>query len=102
MLLGARRNKRQTSLTIRFPGRASDINGAMKLRKVIQKQFRRDKDGASVAGGLNAVVSASVNEPGRSETSVRSHTRIVQRNGRTEGFETGPETDSGLRKEETK
>jgi hypothetical protein len=70
----------------------------MKLRKVIQKRLRRDGDGVSVAGGLNAVVSASVNEPGRSETSVHSRTRIVQRNGRTEVFET--ESDTGSGKEE--
>jgi hypothetical protein len=66
----------------------------MKLRKVIQKQFRRNRDGISVAGGVDAVVSASVNEPGRTETSVRSHTRIVQRNGRTEIYEAEPETGS--------
>jgi hypothetical protein len=72
----------------------------MKLRKVIQKHLRRDGDGVSVAGGLNAVVSAAVNEPGRSETSVHSHTRIVQRNGRTEVFETGSDMGSG--KEEPK
>jgi hypothetical protein len=72
----------------------------MKLRKVIQKQLRRDADGVSVAGDVNAVVSASVNEPGTTETNVRSHTRIVQRNGRTEVFETESDTDSG--KEEPK
>jgi hypothetical protein len=72
----------------------------MKLRKVIQKRFGHDADGVSVAGGLNAVVSASVNESGESKTSVRSHTRIVQRNGRTEVFETESDDDSG--KEEPK
>jgi hypothetical protein len=72
----------------------------MKLRKVIQRQIRRNADGVSVAGGLDAVVSANVNEPGTTETSVRSKTRIVQRNGRTEVFET--ETDAGSGKEETK
>jgi hypothetical protein len=72
----------------------------MKLRKVIQKRLRRDGDGVSVAGGLDAVVSANVNEPGRSETNVRSHTRIVQRNGRTEVFETESQSDSA--KEEHK
>jgi hypothetical protein len=72
----------------------------MKLRKVIQKRLRRDADGVSVAGGINAVVSASVNEPGTTETKVRSHTRIVQRNGKTEVFETESDTDSG--KEEPK
>lgn len=71
----------------------------MKLRKVIQRHIAGEKDGVSVAGGLDAVVSANVNEPGTTETSVRSHTRIVQRNGQTEVFET--ETDSGSGKEET-
>jgi hypothetical protein len=59
----------------------------VKFRKVIQRAIRHDKDGVSVAGGLNAVVNANVNEPGETKTSVRSHTRIVQRNGRTEVFE---------------
>jgi hypothetical protein len=72
----------------------------MKFRKVIQKHLRRDGDDVSVAGGLNAVVSASVNEPGRTQTSVHSHTRIVQRNGKTEVFETESDTDPS--KEEPK
>jgi hypothetical protein len=72
----------------------------MKLRKVIQRRVQKDADGVSVAGGINAVVSANVNEPGTTKTSVRSNTRIVQRNGRTEVFET--ETDTGSDKEETK
>lgn len=59
----------------------------MNLRKVIQRTLRHGKDGVTVAGGLNAVVNANVNEPGESRTSVRSRTRIVQRNGRTEVFE---------------
>ena len=59
----------------------------MNLRKVIQRTLRHSKDGVNVAGGLNAVVNANVNEPGESRTSVRSRTRIVQRNGRTEVFE---------------
>ena len=70
----------------------------MKLRKVIHRQIRQNADGVSVAGGLDAVVAASVNEPGETQTSVRSKTRIVQRNGRTEVFET--ETDAGSGKEE--
>lgn len=59
----------------------------MNLRKVIQRTLRHDKDGVNVAGGLSAVVNANVNEPGETRTSVRSSTRIVQRNGRTEVFE---------------
>jgi hypothetical protein len=69
----------------------------MKLRKVIRRRIRSDADGVSVAGGIDAVVSAAVNEPGETTTSVRSKTRIVQRNGRTEVFET--ETDAGSDKE---
>ncbi len=72
----------------------------MKLRRVIQKQLRRDGDDVTVAGGLNAVVSASVNEPGETRTSVTTSTRIVQRNGQTEVFETESHDDSG--KEEPK
>jgi hypothetical protein len=72
----------------------------MKLRKVIRRQIRKDAEGVSVAGGIDAVVSAAVNEPGETRTSVRSKTRIVQRNGRTEVFET--ETDAGSGKERDK
>jgi hypothetical protein len=72
----------------------------VKLRKVIQKRLRREADGVSVAGSLDAVVLANVNEQGRSATNVRSHSRIVQRNGRTEVFETESQSDSG--KEEHK
>jgi hypothetical protein len=61
----------------------------VKLRKVIQRHIRRD----GIAGRIDAVVSANVNEPGETRTSVHSHTRIVQRDGRTEVFET--ETDAG-------
>jgi hypothetical protein len=67
----------------------------VRLRKVIQRHIRRDADGVSVAGGLQAIVSANVGEPGTTETKTRSHTRIVQRNGRTEVFETETETGSG-------
>jgi hypothetical protein len=65
----------------------------MKLRKVIQKHLRHSSDGVNLAGGIQAVVSANVNEPGTSVTNVQSHTRIVQRDGRTEVFES--ETNSG-------
>jgi hypothetical protein len=66
----------------------------VKLRQVIRRQLRRDADGVSVAAGLNAVVSATVNEPGTTKTVTHSKTRIVQRNGRTEVFETESDTDS--------
>jgi hypothetical protein len=63
------------------------------LRKVIQRTLRHQKDGVNVAGGINAVVNANVNEPGESRTSVRSRTRIVQRNGKTEVFEQETQSD---------
>jgi hypothetical protein len=78
---------------------AGDQTG-VKLRKVIQRRIQKNADGVSAAGAINAVVSANVNEPGTTQTSVRSSTRIVQRNGRTEVFET--ETNAGSDKEETK
>jgi len=59
----------------------------MKLRKVIQKRLRHEGRGANVAGSVNAVVSANVNEPGGAKTHVSSHQRIVQRSGRTEVFD---------------
>lgn len=65
----------------------------MNLRKVIQRTLRQSKDGVNVAGGINAIVNANVNEPGESRTSVRSRTRIVQRNGRTEVFEQETQSD---------
>jgi len=70
----------------------------VKLRKVIRRRIRTDTDGVSAAGGIDAVVSANVNEPGTTRTTVRSKTRIVQRGGRTEVFET--DTDAGSGKEE--
>jgi hypothetical protein len=59
----------------------------VKLRKVIQRQLRHNKDGVSVAADINAVVSATVNEPGVTKTTVSSKSRIVQRGGKTERFE---------------
>jgi hypothetical protein len=71
---------------------------SMKLRKVIQKHLRHSSDGVTVAGGIQAVVSANVNEPGTTTTNVRSNTRIVQRDGRTEVFETDTESEPEERK----
>jgi hypothetical protein len=77
----------------------------LKFRKIISKPFRHEGKDASVAGGLNAVVSANVNEPGRSHTRVSSRQRIVQRNGRTEVFEehhsSSSETDDPQTKEKS-
>ncbi|MEA2447281.1 MAG: hypothetical protein QOK47_918 [Actinomycetota bacterium] len=66
----------------------------MKFRKVINKPIRGDEDGVSVAGGVNAVVNANVNEPGsESHVSSKQKVRVVQRGGRTETFEVESETD---------
>lgn len=65
----------------------------MKFRKVIQKHIRHSSDGIHVAGAIQAAVSANVNEPGETRTNVESHTRIVQRDGRTEVFETKSQPD---------
>ena len=58
----------------------------MKVRKVLRKHLRRAGAGVDVAGDLNAVVAANVNEPGTSRVSSRQRTRIVQRGGHTEVF----------------
>lgn len=91
-LSGPRR--RQTTLTFRFPGASSEIKRGVKLRKVIQRRIERSADGSSVAASLNAVIAANVNETGANEATTRSKTRIVQRGGRTEVFETESEIDS--------
>jgi hypothetical protein len=55
----------------------------VKIKKVVQKKLDHDADGVRVAGTVNAVISASINEPGTSATSVSSRQRIVQRKGKT-------------------
>ena len=54
----------------------------MKIRKIVQERIRHAGEGVNVAGDVNAVVSANVNEPGPSHTSVSSRQRVVQRSGR--------------------
>jgi hypothetical protein len=55
----------------------------MRFQEVIAKAIRRSGRHGSVAGSVNAVVSANVGEPGRTRTTVSSRQRVVQRNGRT-------------------
>ena len=55
----------------------------MRINRIIRKKLDDDSAGQAVAGGVNAVISANVNEPGHSHTSVSSKQRIVQRNGKT-------------------
>lgn len=58
----------------------------MKIRKVVSRTFGHDGKDVNVAGAINAVASADVNEAD-SHTRVSSRQRVVQRNGRTEVFE---------------
>jgi hypothetical protein len=56
----------------------------MKVRKLFKKSLRHEDDDVQMAGSVNAVVSANVNEPGsRVRASSRQRQRIVQREGRT-------------------
>ncbi|HWB72600.1 MAG TPA: hypothetical protein VG452_10295 [Egibacteraceae bacterium] len=55
----------------------------MRFRKVVNRPVEVDEDGVRVAGGVNAVVSANVNERGPSRSRVSSRQRIVQRGGKT-------------------
>jgi hypothetical protein len=55
----------------------------MKINKVIRRRLRERLRGVDVAGDLNAVIAANVNEPG-SSTHVSSKQTVVQRSGRTE------------------
>jgi hypothetical protein len=71
----------------------------MNLRKIISKQIRREGDGVNVAGDVNAVVSANVDEssPSTNAVSRRTRTRIVQRGGKTEVAETTVDDGEGGR-----
>ena len=70
----------------------------MRIRKILDRQIRHRSEGVEIAGDVNAVISANVNEPGTTVTSTRSHNTIVQRSGRTknkrEVSDAGSEHDS--------
>lgn len=62
----------------------------MRIRKVVNRRFDVDDDGVKIAGGINAVVAANVDEPGDSgderegeaagpRTAATQRQRIVQR-----------------------
>jgi len=55
----------------------------VKVKKVVRKEIDHDADGVHVAGGINAVIAANVNESGSTHTRVSSRRRIVQKNGKT-------------------
>ena len=61
----------------------------MKIRKVIRKRIDRQGKGVNVAGGVQGVVSANVNDPKGSVNRVSSkqRVRVVQKDGRTEVHE---------------
>jgi hypothetical protein len=65
----------------------------MRFKKVINEPIDQEVDGVHVTGGINAVITANVNESGSSVTRVSSKQRIVQRNGKTEVFEQTNDTD---------
>ncbi|HEX6348037.1 MAG TPA: hypothetical protein VF160_01450 [Candidatus Dormibacteraeota bacterium] len=54
----------------------------MRIRKVIDKKIRSRREGVNVAGDIQGVIAANVNEPGMTVVSSTSHNRIVQRSGR--------------------
>ncbi len=64
-----------------------------KFRKVINEPIEIDEDGVTVGGGINAVVSANVNEKGSPHVSSKQRVKVVQRAGRTEVLEHESETE---------
>ncbi len=57
----------------------------MRIRKVIDKKIRSRREGVNVAGDIQGVIAANVNEPGTTVVSSTSHNRIVQRSGHRTG-----------------
>ena len=55
----------------------------MRILRVINRRFAKRGAGGSVAGAVNVVAAANVDEAGPSSTRVSSRQRIVQRGGRT-------------------
>ena len=54
----------------------------MRIRKVIDKKIRSRRGDVNVAGDIQGVIAANVNEPGTNVVSSTSHNRIVQRSDR--------------------
>jgi hypothetical protein len=65
----------------------------MKYRKVINQPIEVDENGVTIRGGVNAVVAATINEPGDNQVSSHQKVRVVQRNGVTEVFEHSTDDD---------
>jgi hypothetical protein len=56
----------------------------MRFRKVVNKTVSEGDESSNVAGGINAVVAANINEPNsKMSVSSRQRRRIVQRSGKT-------------------
>jgi hypothetical protein len=66
--------------------------GPMDFRKVIREHIRHESENASVAGDVNAVVSANIGRKS-SRTTVSSRQRVVQRSHKRSGPE--PNQSSG-------
>jgi hypothetical protein len=71
----------------------------MKYRKVINEPIEVDRDGVTIRGGVNAVISASVNETGVQHVSTHQKVRVVQRDGVTEVFEHSSDDDPNQQSE---
>jgi hypothetical protein len=56
----------------------------MKIRRIIKKSMSGGDEKSNVAGGVNAVVAANINEPkSKMSVSTRQRKRIIQRSGKT-------------------
>jgi hypothetical protein len=56
----------------------------MKVRRIIKKPMSGRDERSNVAGGVNAVVAANINEPNsKMSVSTRQRKRIIQRSGKT-------------------
>ena len=69
----------------------------MKYRKVINEKLASSEEGTNIAGAINAVVAANVNEPGsRTRISRKQKIKVTQRDGHTEVHEsTSESTEDG-------
>ncbi|MFP5351950.1 MAG: hypothetical protein ACLGIB_05235 [Actinomycetota bacterium] len=65
----------------------------MRYRKVIDEKVATSEEGTSIAGAVNAVIAANVNEPGsRTRVSRKQKIKVAQRGGHTEVHETTSES----------
>ena len=63
----------------------------MRIRKIIQKPVKLDRDGIHLAGDVDAVISVNINRSGGTSRAVSKRvTRIVQKDGKSRTY-TGEE-----------